>query len=170
MNPISSSHIPNAADLHTIAPSQTRAESGRETDVQNMPQRETDRFVHAPAESPGKYWVEPGMDGPAVKFEAPRSSSVESASSRVPEKKATAEPPDLPDNDRKRADTTTCNTDRVDQELKALRQRTAALRQDLRSARSEEEAAQMEKELAQAERELAMKDNDAYRRAHAQFS
>lgn len=177
MNPISSDHMHNIYEPHAAAQTSAKAENSPETREAETPvQHEVDRFLHTAAESPGKYWVEPGEKGPSVRFEAPRTVSqaapAEPAGGSAPadSRPHLPEPEDVPEKEGKPAETTTCNTDKVDQELEALRRRAASLQQDMRSARSEEETAQLAKDLAAAERELALKDNDAYRRAHAHFS
>lgn len=79
-----------------------------------------------------------------------------------------SDPPE--DAEEKKASTTTVNTDDVDREIERLRHKAQELEQASRAAQGEEEKESARRALADAERELAMKDNDAYRRAHAHFS
>lgn len=121
------------------------------------PEPDRDKFLHEKVVSPGRYWIEAGPDGPDVRFEAPTGRA-----------HGTEPPPHAEPEDR--TEETTCNTDQVDQELRALRSRAQSLEQQVRSAGAGEEQSETEKELAAVKRELARKDNDAYRRAHARFS
>ena len=68
-----------------------------------------------------------------------------------------------------RAETTVCDTGKMDRELENLRKRQEQLEQRLRSA-APEQAQELRRELDQVNRELSQKDNDAYRRQHAVFS
>lgn len=68
-----------------------------------------------------------------------------------------------------RAETTTCNTDKVDREIEQLKTRQEKLEEQLRAA-APEQADALRQQLEQVERELARKDNDSYRRQHAVFS
>lgn len=65
--------------------------------------------------------------------------------------------------------TTTANTDKVDREIKALREKARILAQRLHGA-DESTAEQLERELEQVTAELAQKDNDDYRRQNAVFT
>lgn len=63
------------------------------------------------------------------------------------------------------------NTDKVDQEIKKLKEKKQELEQQLRSACGDEKKIrELEKKLARAEQELSRKDNDAYRKQHSVFS
>lgn len=65
--------------------------------------------------------------------------------------------------------TTTANTDNVDREIKALREKARILAQRLRGA-DESAAEQLKRELEQVTAELSQKDNDNYRRQNAVFT
>ena len=63
------------------------------------------------------------------------------------------------------------NTDRVDREIRKLKEKKQQLMQQIRTASGEEEKVRvLEKKLAQVESELSQKDNDLYRRQHTVFS
>lgn len=63
------------------------------------------------------------------------------------------------------------NTDKVEQEIKRLKEKKQQLKQQLQSASEDEEKVkELEKKLAQVEQELSQKDNDAYRRQNTVFS
>lgn len=71
--------------------------------------------------------------------------------------------------DAPKTEQTTANTDNVDREIKALKERQSALQKALKSA-APDEAAELQKQLEQVNAELALKDNDNYRRANTVFS
>ncbi|MDE6710405.1 MAG: hypothetical protein K2J76_07935, partial [Oscillospiraceae bacterium] len=73
------------------------------------------------------------------------------------------------DDPEKKTESCTCNTDRVDREIKQLKEKQEQLEQRLRSAEGEA-ARQLEKQLESVSAELALKDNDTYRRQQAVFS
>ena len=66
-------------------------------------------------------------------------------------------------------ETMTANTDRVDNEIKKLRERSLLLAEKLRSA-DPESADKIRREMDAVSRELAQKDNDQYRRRNTVFS
>lgn len=76
---------------------------------------------------------------------------------------------DSEENNNSKENITTANTDKVDREIKALRDKETALRQKLRFA-DENTAADIQRELEQVTAELAQKDNDEYRRRNTVFS
>lgn len=73
------------------------------------------------------------------------------------------------DDSEKKTESCTCNTDRVDEEIKRLKEKQEQLEQQLRAAEGEA-AKQLQKQLESVSAELAMKDNDSYRRQQAIFS
>ena len=62
---------------------------------------------------------------------------------------------------------TKASTDKIDAEIKLLKNKKAQLEQKITAGR---ENPYLERQLAQIETELRQKDNDSYRRAHASFS
>ena len=63
------------------------------------------------------------------------------------------------------------NTDKVDREIKKLKEKKQQLEQQIQSASGDEKKIrELEKKLAQVENELSQKDNDTYRKQHAEFS
>ena len=68
-----------------------------------------------------------------------------------------------------KAETTTTNTDKVDREIKRLKEKREQLEQQLASA-DPQAAEALERQLAQVESELRQKDNDTYRRQNAVIS
>ena len=63
----------------------------------------------------------------------------------------------------------TANTDRVDREIKELKEKAEQLNRQLRTA-SEDRRDEIEKQLEEVKRQLSLKDNDSYRRENAVFS
>ncbi|MDE7231399.1 MAG: hypothetical protein K2N56_13055 [Oscillospiraceae bacterium] len=66
-------------------------------------------------------------------------------------------------------ETVTANTDKVDREIKKLRDKAQLLSQKLQFA-DEGTASDIQRELEQVNAELAQKDNDEYRRQHTVFT
>lgn len=63
------------------------------------------------------------------------------------------------------------NTDKVDREIKRLKEKRQQLEQQIQTASGDErKIRELEKKLAQIENELSQKDNDTYRRQNASVS
>lgn len=63
------------------------------------------------------------------------------------------------------------NTDKVDREIRELKEKKKTLEQQLKEASGDEKKTkELESKLAQVERELNQKDNDTYRRQHSTFT
>ena len=75
---------------------------------------------------------------------------------------------DAPDK-KEGAEKCTANTDRVDREIKKLKEKAEQLGRQLRTA-SEDRRDEIEKQLEEVKRQLSLKDNDSYRRENAVFS
>lgn len=74
------------------------------------------------------------------------------------------------DEPEKSEETCTGSTDKVDREIKRLKEKKKELEQQIRSASGDEKKVkELENKLAQVERELSQKDNDTYRRQHSTF-
>ena len=68
----------------------------------------------------------------------------------------------------KPAEKCVANTDKVDREIKKLKEKKQQLEQQIQSASGDEKKIrELEKKLAQVENELSQKDNDTYRRQNA---
>ena len=62
------------------------------------------------------------------------------------------------------------NTDKVDREIRELKEKKKQLEQQIRSAsKDERKIRKLEEKLAQVENELSRKDNDTYRRQNSSF-
>ena len=72
------------------------------------------------------------------------------------------------DNQGKPAEKCVTNTDKVDREIKKLKEKKQQLEQQIQSvSEDEKKIRELEKKLAQVENELSQKDNDTYRRQNA---
>lgn len=111
-----------------------------------------DEYVPGGEKEPiGLYSVVPDENGePQISFDKAEDKSADHGSE--PEK-----------------ETVTANTDKVDREIKNLRDKAQMLSQKLRSA-DEGTAADIQRELEQVNAELAQKDSDEYRRQHTVFT
>ncbi len=111
----------------------------------------------------GLYWL--GKDGtgsPKVFYNDPNRPS---GGEGTGQPKADGSHPGKP------AKECTANTDKVDREIRKLKEEKKRLEQQLKAASGDEKKArELEHKLAQVESELSQKDNDAYRRQHTAFS
>ena len=69
-----------------------------------------------------------------------------------------------------KSDKTTTNTDKVDDEIRQLKNRKEKLEAQIRKEYSPERRREYEKELKEIEKELSVKDTDYYRRQNATVS
>lgn len=70
--------------------------------------------------------------------------------------------------DSKKSESCTGNTDKVDREIKALREKLRKLKEQAARAEGKRQK-ELESKIAALENELAMKDTDSYRRQHSEF-
>ena len=64
--------------------------------------------------------------------------------------------------------TATYITDKVDREIKRLREQKQQFEKQLQSATDPQQAVMLQKQISRLDKELRQKDNDAYRREHAE--
>lgn len=123
-----------------------------------------DEYIPSEKDEPiGLYSMEQDENGGhGIKFDDPNKSDKSDKSDK-------ADKVDEPEKEKSESEECICNTDKVDRELKRLKEKAERLEQQLRSA-SDEEAARIQKQLAGIQSELAQKDNDSYRRSQAEFS
>ena len=147
-----------------------------------IPPVRRDVYVHgdAPART-GIYC--PAADGngePGIRFDGPGRQDASRgflAEGRMEERRASGAAKGAeerrasatPEKSEKTEECTT-NTDKVDREIRELREKKKELEQKLARSDDPEEKKRLETQLQQTERELQMKDNDSYRRSHAQYS
>ncbi len=119
----------------------------KEIEIENISENR-DKYVPSEEKEPiGLYSVSPDEDGnPRVSSDNGKSKS-----------------------DNTESDTVTANTDKVDREIKALRDKEQVLRQKLRSA-DKGAAENIRRELERVSAKLAQMDNDEYRRQNTVFS
>lgn len=109
----------------------------------------------------GIYSVERDENGnPVVVFENPEKPSQESPDPAKPP--AEGEKPVI--------EKCTVNTDRVDAEIKKLKEQLQTIQKQLSQAENAEEQEALKKQLTTIEAELRAKDNDAYRKQNATYT
>lgn len=122
-----------------------------------------DQFVKEDSESTGAgiYSMEKDENGnPLVVFDSPQKPVQQSFDREaVPA-------------DEKEPETMKCtvNTDKVDAEIKKLKEQEQTLQRQLRQAENREEKTALQKQLANIEAEVQKKDNDAYRKQNATYT
>lgn len=180
--------VENETDIQKISPSSNG-------DV--PPTR--DEYVHEPPVTPiGLYRLEQGENGkPKIVFDDPEKTngipktegghmSMDAANAKDGQKPGDAEnatdgsqPKNSPksENASKSEDASkseeTCigNTDKVDREIKHLKEEKKRLEQQIRAASGDEgKIEKLKQKLEQVEQELARKDTETYRRQHTTFS
>lgn len=144
-----------------------REENGQEN---KYPAVRRDEYVHG--ETPAKTGIYcPAADGngePGIRFEDPGRQDAGRdvlAEGRPEERRASGSPEKS-----EKTEECTANTDKVDWEIRELREKKKELEQKLARSDDPEGKKRLETQLQQTERELQMKDNDSYRRSHAQYS
>lgn len=156
-----------------------------EAEAQGRPLKPVmDEYIPEEKREPsGRYWMGKDEDGqPKIYFDDPEQAA---DAPKQPEgapdaKKLNADAPEAkkPDQagqgakgpERKKDEVWEGNTDKVDQEIKKLKKKRQELEQRLNTETDEAKIKGLELQLSQVERELRQKDNDAYRRQHAQVT
>ena len=115
------------------------------------------------------------FDGPKAVHEkalpADKEESLKGGEDRPGEGEGGKGPKVSEDSQRKPAENCVANTDKVDREIKKLKEEKQQLEQQIRSASGDEtKIRELEKKLARIENELSQKDNDAYRKQHTVIS
>lgn len=108
----------------------------------------------------GLYWLEQSGNGnPKILFDDPK---------KVCNDDGEGQPKVKSDNSQKAAKKCTTNTDKVDREIKKLKEEKKQLEQQIQAASGDEKKIkELEKKLTQIESQLSQKDNDTYRRQNA---
>nr|WP_326126305.1 hypothetical protein [uncultured Oscillibacter sp.] len=165
---------PISGTIHSPAPAGVREPSAVQAPRQEEPRTAPaaparDQYVPEEAHTPcGLYWMGRDEDGsPKIFFDDPAPKAAED----LPED-AESRPPEVPEAPApgRDAEKCTCDTGRVDRDIRRLKERREQLEGRLRTETDETRARELERQLAQVDRELAQKDNDTYRRQHADFS
>lgn len=134
-----------------------------------------DEYVpEEPREPYGRYWPGRDADGqPKIFFDDPERAA---GASQPPEPVPEAGQPDAPradgpeKKDGEDEENCVCDTGKVDREIERLKKQRQELEQRLNTETDERRAKDLERRLSQIEQELQQKDNDAYRRQHADFT
>lgn len=123
----------------------------------------------------GIYSVERDENGnPVVVFENPEKPSQESPDPAKPP--AEGEKPEIvkskssAEDEKPVIEKCTVNTDRVDAEIKKLKEQLQTIQKQLSQAENAEEQEALKKQLTTIEAELRAKDNDAYRKQNATYT
>lgn len=127
-------------------------------------------------EPTGRYWIEKDENGkPVIHVDDPeKAADGAREADRTPDAEK-SERDGAADGSEKKAsaeggETCTCSTDKVDREIAELKKKKQDLERRLGSETDEKKIEKMEKELAEVKRELQQKDNDTYRRQHAEYT
>ncbi len=104
-------------------------------------------------------------------FDDPKAGHVKEQDDRSEKSEDSKAPKVGGDSQGKPAEKCVTNTDKVDREIKKLKEKKQQLEQQIQSASEDEKKIrELEKKLAQVENELSQKDNDTYRRQNASVS
>ena len=106
-------------------------------------------------------------------FDDPKAGHANGRGDRSEESENGKAPKAGGDSQGKPAEKCVTNTDKVDREIKKLKEKKQQLEQQIQSAsgdNKENKIRELEKKLAQVENELRQKDNDTYRRQNASVS
>lgn len=138
---------------------------GAEAISSGTPSEPRDEYIgsgKSGAEPTGLYWVGQDEDGKRTIF-FDKNLSKKGTGDKGPKAEG--------DNQEKPAEICVGSTDKVDQEIKKLKEEKQELERQIQSVPGDEKKIrQLEKKLAQIEQELSRKDNDTYRRQHTAFS
>lgn len=159
---ISESRINNFLPMQDVKPSGKMDDKLYEDDALPSGRKNYDRYVPGDndSEPAGIYSIDYDDEGnPIVSYDSPEE--------KKPDER---EPMKSDDDEHEKSESCTANTDKVDAELKRLKEKHKQLEQQLMSANDEEKKKSLEKQLAAVQSELIQKDNDSYRRSHAVFS
>ena len=117
----------------------------------------------------GLYWVGKDENGSRkIFFDDPKAGHANEQDDRSEKSEDSKAPKVGGDSQGKPAEKCVTNTDKVDREIKKLKEKRQQLEQQIQSAFGDEKKIrELEKKLAQVENELSQKDNDTYRRQNA---
>lgn len=142
-----------------LAPAAAPAERETQSPSVGAPAPRMDEYDHGEAPEPaGLYRLAHDETGaPKVVFDDPEGKPADGEAPQAAEQ---------PEEER-----VTCNTDRVDAEIRRLKQKQADLQQQMAGAEGDPQRQQsLERQLKQVEDTLRVKDTDAYRKQHSVFS
>lgn len=156
-----------AVPVSQIGPVGKTEEAAEEKSAERRAVPRMDEYVPEEPRTPiGLYRTEPDENGePRIIFDAPEDEP------QAPEKaEESPQAPKKAGGGKEKSETCTGNTDKVDREIRKLRQEREQLEREISRAEGDpDRRAELEKQLAQVENELRMKDNESYRRQHSEF-
>lgn len=176
------------------APQAARPEKDRLAAASAKEAERCDRYIPEEREkgqTAGLYKVCYGADGrPGIQWENPEgrpartpeeSPEMEASANAGPKGTPESRPAGQPEGEKPKTEdpkgsregkTGSCtgSTDRVDREIKKLKEKKEQLQKRLRTASDPQETENLKQQLIQVENELRAKDNDTYRRQHMDIS
>ena len=147
-----------------------RGEQSRQEiqNIQNINPNQDAYIPEEPQESIGRYWLGKDENG------NPKIYSDESKQAQDTSDTKDKQNQSIEDEQEKSQGTQvtkcTVNTDKVDREIQKLKEKQAELEQKLQMETEENKKQKLEQQLSQVEQELRRKDNDAYKRQHAEYT
>ena len=139
-----------------------------------------DEYIHGEEPvSAGVYRIAQDNEGnPKISFDNPEMKAAANPENKPesskPEESGKDEPKKVSKDDPKeetKSTKCTVDTDKVDREVEKLKKKQSEIEQQIARAQDNpEEAEKLRKQLDQVNQELKMKDNDTYRRQHAQYT
>lgn len=128
--------------------------------------------TQTPQESAGVYKVAHDENGQQIIQVEENQGNVKPQSAVSPQSAAEPQSEAEPRNETEKPtiEKTVGNTDKVDREIKKLKQKKAELQQKIATTEDQKQRESLEKQLAQVEDELKLKDNDTYRRQHMEIT
>lgn len=156
MQPIQNNTIYSTAQEINETQKQKTADNTADNTTQKQQNKPIqDEYIHADKEAKqatGLYKVEYSENGtPKISFDNPRKKIADNKEAKQEEK-------------------CTGNTDKVEREIRKLKEEKKQLEQKLHSVSDPQKTKDLEKQLAKIEQELQLKDTDTYRRQHTVFS
>jgi len=157
--------VPGAVPASQTCPVGKAEEAAGERPAERRAAPRMDEYVPEEPRTPiGLYRTGTDENGePRIIFDAPEDEA------KGPEKAEKS--PQAPEKSKDgKEESCTVNTDKVDREIKRLKEKRDCLEREISMAEDEpDKRAELEKQLAQVENELRIKDNDAYRKQHSEF-
>ena len=163
-----------------------RGEQSRQEiqNIQNINPNQDTYIPEEPQESIGRYWLGKDENGNPKIYsdeskQAQEIAHTEDVAKELKQVQDTSDTKDkqnqsIEDEQEKSQGTQvtkcTVNTDKVDREIQKLKEKQAELEQKLQMETEENKKQKLEQQLSQVEQELRRKDNDAYKRQHAEYT
>lgn len=165
----------------TAAPVQEKAAAGRSGpgDATKGGPLRSDRDEYLPGGEPqpiGRYWPEQDAEGNRrVRTDGQLPTGAAQSAQERPDEASPAADREAAAPSGKAPQSAeegrcTVNTDKVDREIKRLKEEKAQLEQQLQREQDTQKQRRLQQKLDQIETELQQKDNDVYRRRHAEYS